>query len=155
MRRWFVVSLAVVGIVVAGCNSASTSSTGTTTSSAVTTTTPGADQVLAPATTPPTDKECTTPVSTDADGTVTPLQCADGAINTTAWQHYATIAGSIMGLGSSASRPQVVSALCSAKSSLSTPILQDAYKLAFLYYGWSYGPGLATSTLVTDPSSCG
>ncbi len=158
MRRWMVVlGVGVVGIVAAGCSS-STSSTGTTTTTGATTTTSAADNafaILPPATTKPAYKECTTQIVTAADGTATPLQCADGAINTTAWQHYATSAGSILGLGASATKQQVVSALCSATSSLSTPILQDAYRLAYVYYGWAYGSDLATTTLVTDPSTCG
>ena len=125
----------------------------TATAGAVTPTSTWNEQ--SPATSPPAYKECTTPVTTDADGTVTPLQCADGAINVAAWQHYAQSAGSILGLGTSASRQQVISAICSATATLSTPVLQDAYRLAFIYYGWSYGSGLATTTLVTDPSSCG
>jgi hypothetical protein len=145
-------SLPALGLVTAACSSSPSNSATSTTST--TSGSGSADAILSPATTPPADKECTTAIATAADGTATPLQCADGAINTEAWRHYAAADSKMLGLGASATQQQVVAALCGAQSSLSDPIQQDAYTLARIYYGWSYSTDLAVTTLATS-STCG
>jgi hypothetical protein len=156
--RTGIVGLGVVAlaVVAGGCSSSTSSSAASSTSTrpATSTTLGSVYTVLAPATTRPAYKECVAPVSTDANGTVTPLQCADGAINVLAWKHYAPTAATILGLGSSATSSQVVSALCSAKSTLTTPILEDAFRLAYVYYGWTFSSNLAEDTLVNQPNAC-
>ena len=59
------------------------------------------------------------------------------------------------GSGDPASNQQVIAALCAGRSTLSVPIQQDSYTLARLYYGWTFGADLATTTLVTNPTACG
>jgi hypothetical protein len=149
MKKWLLSSVVGLGLFVSACSSTPSKPATTTT------TTGGAYAVLAPATTPPAYKECTTQIAAAADGTATPLQCADGAINTTAWSHYATADPKMLGLGKSATSQQVIAALCAGRTTLSAPIQQDSYLLARVYYGWPYGSDLATNTLVTKPSSCG
>jgi hypothetical protein len=144
--------VAALAVVASACGSTASGSPAASTTTS--TTSMSATAILPPATTRPAYKECDFSTTTHADGTVTPLQCQDGAIDVEAWKHYATLARSILGLGSSATRAQVVSALCAARSTASTPILIDAYRLAFVYYGWSFSSNLAEDTLVTDPGSC-
>jgi hypothetical protein len=148
MKKWSIGVLVGLGMVVSACSSTPSRSATTTTTSG------GAFAVLSPATTPAAYKECTTPIATAADGTATPLQCADGAINTDAWTHYAAADRTMLALGKSATNQQVIAALCTGKSTLSVPIQQDSYRLARIYYGWAYRSDLATTTLVTNPTSC-
>ncbi len=72
------VGVLAMAVVAGGCGSSSSSSASPSTSTrpAPSTTLGSVYSVLAPATTRPAYKECVAPVSTDADGTVTPLQCA-------------------------------------------------------------------------------
>lgn len=152
MRKSLLGLVVLLGLAATACSSTPSNSANSTT-----TTTSGSGSayaILSPATTRPAYKECTTAITTDANGTATPLQCADGAINTDAWHHYAAADSKMLGLGASATQQQVVAALCGSQSSVSDPIQQDAYTLARIYYSWSYSADLATTTLSTS-STCG
>jgi hypothetical protein len=97
-------------------------------------------QVLAPASDPPVANLCTTPVNFIADGNVTPLLCKSGALNVRAWQFYAGVSSSVLGLGLNPTQGQVESAMCDDfKHGPATRVEEtSAYKLATTYYGWTF-----------------
>ena len=107
-------------------------------------------QVLPPATDPPNVDLCSRPVVSTSDGNVLPLQCSNGALNVQAWTYYSTISASILGLGLNPNPAQAPSAMCDdiqhnhAKRSQET----SAYRLARLYYGWTFN--LDPNTVTCD-----
>ena len=96
--------------------------------------------VLAPATVPPVDKECSYPVTRTADGNATPLLCQDGRLNVQAWGfYYAGFADSeLLRLGQGATATQVYQAMCHDYSDLrmTKPETESTEELAQAYYGW-------------------
>ncbi len=68
--------------------------------------TPVPQRVLPPAPDLPVANLCSAPIATTADGNATPLLCASGAVNVQAWQFYASVSASILGLGLNPTRPQ-------------------------------------------------
>ena len=48
---------------------------------------------LAPATGPPSVDECQQQLTFGADGTASPVKCANGDVNVVAWRYYARVAG--------------------------------------------------------------
>jgi hypothetical protein len=107
--------------------------------------------ILAPASIPPKTDECSAQLQIGADGTAGPVTCANGHLNTNAWQYYAGLNLSVMRLGPDALPPQVQSAMCSdlrqTGSRSTNPIESDAYQLSALYYGWRFG-------IVPTPFNC-
>ena len=97
-------------------------------------------QVLPPATDPPNVDLCSKPVVSAADGNVTPLQCGSGALNVQAWTYYSTISASILGLGANPSAAQPQAAMCDdlAHNGASRAQEPNGYRLAKLYYGWTF-----------------
>jgi hypothetical protein len=102
--------------------------------------------VLPPATLPAKVPECSSPITTEANGSVTPLQCPNGALNETAWSSLSAIEPKVMTLGYSPTLDQVTAALCSdvtaanadSTTKISVPIEQDIYQISALYYGWDF-----------------
>lgn len=105
--------------------------------------------VLTPATVPPVSAECTEQVTYDADGNVSPLTCANGGVNTVAWQNYAygqttTLDGSeLLRLGRYASPAQVYQAMCYDYADVykTKPATESAEEIAQAYYGWKFAGG--------------
>ncbi len=97
-------------------------------------------QVLPPATDPPNVDLCSKPVVTTSDGNVRPLQCSNGALNVQAWTYYSTISASILGLGLNPSPAQAPSAMCDDihHNGASRAQEPNGYRLARLYYGWTF-----------------
>jgi hypothetical protein len=101
--------------------------------------------VLAPATVAPKVPECTQALVFSSDGNSGPIQCSNGYLNATEWNALYTLEPSVLGLGPSATAGQVQAALCAdVHANLSNPIEETSYKIASLYYGWSFS---------TDPSA--
>lgn len=104
---------------------------------------------------PPISSECTLPLTNDADGNVTPLLCATGGVNTSAWQHYASgrsgVTPKLLTLGRDATSTQVFNAMCSDYTSIykTYPLTISAEKLAQAYYGWSVNQSSLDSELTT------
>ena len=98
---------------------------------------------LAPATGPPSVDECQQQLTFGADGTASPVKCANGDVNVVAWRYYARVAGHILAAGAFANPGQAIQAMCKDTSS-TIPIEQMAYQLAQTYYGWQFA---------VDPSS--
>jgi hypothetical protein len=99
-------------------------------------------QVLSPAATPPVVDECTHSVSVGADGNVGPITCNGGELNVAAWQRLQTSAASnlVMTLGPRALPEDALQAMCTDLRNGSTNVIETSrYKIAELYYGWSFG----------------
>lgn len=99
-----------------------------------------ARQALPPATDEPVANLCSTPIQTTVDGRAAPLLCASGALNVLAWNFYASISASILGLGLNPTQGQAESAVCDdlAHNHATRPEEADGFKLAATYYGWSF-----------------
>lgn len=99
-----------------------------------------ARQVLPPASDPPVANLCSAPVSVTADGNAAPLLCKSGAVNVKAWQFYATVSSSVLGLGLNPTEGQAESAICDdfKHGHATRPEEQSGYKLASTYYGWTF-----------------
>ncbi|HSS61643.1 MAG TPA: hypothetical protein VLK30_09335 [Candidatus Limnocylindrales bacterium] len=97
-------------------------------------------QVLPPATDPPLGNLCTAPVTILADGNVSPLLCKTGAVNVKAWQYYASVSSSVLGLGLNPTQGQVESSICDdyKHGHATKPEETSGYKLATAYYGWKF-----------------
>jgi len=97
-------------------------------------------QVLPPATDPPAAQLCAKAIVQTADGNATPLTCSNGALNVQAWTYYSTISASILGLGANPSPAQAPAAMCDdiAHNGASRAQESTAYRLAHLYYGWTF-----------------
>jgi hypothetical protein len=108
-------------------------------------------EILVPATVPPKVDECTEQLLTAADGTVGPLKCPGGKLNTLAWQYYAKFDPQVMSLGPFATEGEVARTVCSdlKNSNIGTrPKETEAYQISALYYGWRF-------VLPADPASLG
>jgi hypothetical protein len=107
---------------------------------------------LSPATVPSKAAECSTAISFDAQGVPSPLTCADGDLNVQAWDSLATLEPTLLNLGYSATATQAQSAMCAdvnatlsdANTKNSIVVEDTVYKIAALYYGWSFA---------TDPTA--
>ncbi len=97
-------------------------------------------QVLAPAQDFPVAQLCSAQITTTADGNATPLLCHSGAVNVQAWQYYASISASILGLGLNPTQGQAESAICDDINHhhATRPEEASGYKLAATYYSWSF-----------------
>ncbi len=96
--------------------------------------------VLAPATDPPVGALCSTPIQSTADGNAGPLLCRGGEVNVQAWQFYADVSASILGLGQNPTAGQVQAAICDdfKHGHATRPEEASGYRLATAYYGWSF-----------------
>jgi len=102
--------------------------------------------ILPPATVPPVSNECTLPVTFDSDGNVSPQTCADGGVNTTAWNWYASgdtstlVNSELLRLGLQASPGQVYRAMCYDYVNVfkTKPVTERAEEIAQTYYGWQF-----------------
>ena len=101
---------------------------------------PVPSHVLAPATDPPAGSLCSAPIQTAADGNATPLLCRGGEVNVQAWQFYAEVSASILGLGLNPTAGQVQAAICDdfRHGHATKPQEVSGYKLATVYYGWNF-----------------
>jgi serine/threonine protein kinase len=145
---------AAVAIALGSGGSGSTSSTTHSTRSSSTTvrTTPTQNSsraTLAPAFSPPSVDECQQQLTFGADGTASPVKCANGDVNVVAWRYYARVAGHILAAGAFANPAQAIQAMCKDTNS-TIPIEQMAYQLAQTYYGWQF----AVDPSSEYPSSC-
>jgi hypothetical protein len=102
-------------------------------------------QVLAPASDLPVANLCSKPIAITADGNAQPLTCSSGGLNVRAWQYYATISASVLGLGLNPTEGQVESAICDdLKHNHATRTEETSgYRLARLYYGWTFNIDVA------------
>jgi hypothetical protein len=82
---------------------------------------------------------CSEQLSFGADGNAGPLFCANGALNTVAWDYFAKNNPQVLPLGPNATPAQVQQAVCSDVRNSTNPIETSTYKLAVAYYGWSFG----------------
>jgi hypothetical protein len=105
--------------------------------------------VLSPATVPSKVTECTQTVSFSTDGVPSPIQCSNGDLNTYAWQSLAALEPKVLDLGYNATSQSVQATLCSdVKGNISNVIEENAYKIASLYYGWSFS--INPTTVLTN-----
>ena len=97
-------------------------------------------QLLPPAPDLPVANLCTKPVVLTADGNAKPLTCSNGDLNVRAWQYYASISASVLGMGLVPTQGQVESAICDdLKANHATRVEEaNGYSLAKLYYGWTF-----------------
>jgi len=97
-------------------------------------------QPLAPAPAPPATGLCTEQLMIAVNGTAAPLTCANGDLNTRAWEHYARTQPFVMGLGPGATPEDVGRAMCADfdRTENTIPQEQDAYRLAEAYNGWNF-----------------
>ena len=138
------VAVAVIGYLVylAFAGSAPTVSQATSTASDNNT----AYAILKPATVPSKIAECSQPLSYQSDGNPSPIQCPDGYLNKAAWNALAALEPTVMKLGYTPTQAQVESAICTdgnaanadSTSAILAPLETSAYRLASLYYGWSF-----------------
>jgi hypothetical protein len=100
----------------------------------------GAFSVLAPATTAPVVDECSLPITTAADGNVSPLTCLDGGVNVLAWNQLASDHPVLMTLGPGATPTQVEQAACTdlSQNTRTIPITVSTEEIAAVYYGWKF-----------------
>jgi len=79
---------------------------------------------------------CSQPISTQQDGNAVPLLCTNGALNVTAWKHFAPIAPRVLAAGPAASLRGVQAALCRDVniSHATVPVELSAHELASAYY---------------------
>jgi hypothetical protein len=96
-------------------------------------------EALPPAPGPPVVGLCTQAL-THANGSVSPLFCANGDINRLAWAYFANAQVRVLGLGIFASDTEVAAAVGQDVKGRATDSAEcDAYRLAVAYYGWSFG----------------
>ncbi len=103
--------------------------------------------VLIPATVPPKIPECSEPLSYSSNGDPSPIQCSNGAINVNDWKAMAALEPTVMKLGYTPTGAQVVAAICldgnaanqDSTPTISAPLETNAYAIASLYYGWTFG----------------
>lgn len=83
---------------------------------------------------------CTAAIAVSADGNATPLLCKSGALNVQAWGFYASVSASVMGIGLNPTQGQVESAICDdlKRNHATKPEEASGYKLATVYYGWTF-----------------
>jgi hypothetical protein len=142
-----------------GSSTATAAAQPSATASAQPTGSRGTQEVLRPATEPPTDKECTYPVTYTADGNATPLLCQDGRLNVDAWDfYYAGFAGSeLLRLGQGVTAATVYQAMCHDYSDLhmTKPEAESTEEIAQAYYGWNVSASALSLRLTNEgcPSS--
>ena len=97
-------------------------------------------QVLPPAPDLPVAQLCSAQISTTADGNAGPLLCHSGAVNVQAWNFYASVSASILGLGLNPTQGQAESAICDDLKHNHATSIEEAsgYRLAATYYGWTF-----------------
>jgi hypothetical protein len=102
--------------------------------------TPVATQLLPPAPDLPVANLCAKPVVISADGNALPLTCSNGDLNVRAWQYYASISASVLGLGLNPTQGQAESAICDDLNHNHATRAEESngYRLARLYYGWTF-----------------
>ena len=92
---------------------------------------------------------CTTAIVVSADGNATPLLCKsgalNGALNVQAWRFYAGVSASVLGIGLNPTQGQVESAICDdlKRNHATRPEEASGYKLATVYYGWTFNIDVA------------
>jgi hypothetical protein len=97
--------------------------------------------------------ECSQTLTFSNDGNFSPLVCGNGqSLNALAWKAAAPDSPQVMGLGPSATAPQVSAALCADLTRSTIPIEQSAYALAAMYYGWNLG--FTPHSIFTTLTSC-
>ncbi len=157
------VGLLALGLVIAGCASASplasgrsgtptvSSQTPEATATATPTTTPN-PLILAPATTPSSVGICTLQMSFGADGNSSPILCSDGAVNTLAWTYFDQMYPDLFAIGAYATESQVQQAV----GQLSPPIPDEesAYCLAKAYYNWQFAVPMDPANQTGVSASC-
>lgn len=102
--------------------------------------------VLKPATVPSKIAFCQQSLTYASNGSPSPVQCNDGALNTLAWNALSTQEPTVMTLGYSPSLAQVEAAICKdanvadldSSPQISAPLEETAYQLSSLYYGWNF-----------------
>ena len=101
---------------------------------------PVATQVLPPAPDLPVVNLCTRPIVITADGNALPLTCSNGSLNVRAWQYYASISASVLGIGLNPTQGQVEAAICDdlKHNHATRPEESNGYRLARLYYAWTF-----------------
>ncbi|HET7419962.1 MAG TPA: hypothetical protein VFL27_06240 [Candidatus Dormibacteraeota bacterium] len=101
---------------------------------------PVPQQVLSPASDLPVANLCTRSIVLTSDGNALPLTCSNGALNVRAWQYYASVSASVLGLGLVPTEGQVESAVCDDLKANHASRAQESngYQLARLYYGWTF-----------------
>jgi outer membrane murein-binding lipoprotein Lpp len=114
---------------------------------------------LSPATVPSKAATCTQALTTAQDGTVGPLTCSNGDLNSTAWQyiagHYAPEPPSVMTLGYNATCQQVLTAMGNDSNSGKTtkPSEEEAETISAQYYGWNFATNPDTA-YANQETSC-
>jgi hypothetical protein len=101
---------------------------------------PVATQLLPPASDLPVANLCTKPIVIGADGNALPLTCSNGDLNVRAWQYYAGISASVLGLGLNPTQGQAESAICDdlKRNHATRAEESNGYQLAKHYYGWTF-----------------
>jgi hypothetical protein len=102
--------------------------------------------VLSPALVASKTAECAQAISYAGEGSPTPLQCANGDLNVTAWNALSALEPKVMSLGYSPSVTQVEAAICSdanaadadSSANTSTAIETSVYQISKLYYNWDF-----------------
>jgi TIR domain len=97
-------------------------------------------QQLVPATTPPKVNLCTAQLTTYVDGTIKPLECNGGKLNTLAWEYLARYEPFVMQAGVYATEQEVQQAICEDFKSkqVTVPLETQIYAIAALYYDWRF-----------------
>lgn len=99
---------------------------------------PPAAQILAPATVPSLASLCTVPLTT-GKGSISPVFCSDGSINTTAWKALAQARPGVMKLGRHAKPSDVRQAIAvDMKAGMLANIECSAALVSAAYYGWNF-----------------
>ena len=103
-------------------------------------------KVLPPASDLPVAQLCSAPITTTADGNAGPLLCHSGAVNVQAWNFYAGVSASILGLGLNPTEGQAESAICNDLKHNNATRTEEAsgYRLAATYYAWTFTIDVAT-----------
>ena len=90
--------------------------------------------------------ECNQSLSYASNGDPSPIECPNGELNVRAWNALAATEPTVMKLGYSPSKAQVISAICAdanaanvdQSATVTAPIETTAYQIASLYYGWHF-----------------
>jgi hypothetical protein len=94
---------------------------------------------LWPAKVPPAVGLCTEMLSYQPDGSVSPLFCPSGEINTRAWSYFAAQQLEVMALGPHVSPADVTTAVEQDLKARASPTTEcGAAMLAAAYYGWNF-----------------
>jgi len=96
---------------------------------------------LIPASVPSKVDLCSRQLTFAVDGTVAPLMCSGGRLNSQAWQYFANGNLLVLSVGPDATPGRVRQALCSdlrGNKSTTIPKEMQAYQLAARYYAWDF-----------------